>query len=98
MFTLHGGSKKALNHYATLRAHLTKIMISESDIPLIKEQLRLAGISETSVFPDLTALGQELVDYQKYEHTTRGKSSQKRKPANQRLQPTATAAITGRRG
>lgn len=98
VFTLHGSSTKALDHYAALRAHLAKITISARHVRLIREQLRLAGISETSVFPDLTALGQELVDYQNYEHSTHHKASLKRKLANPRLQPSVAGGSLNRRG
>jgi FRG domain len=66
-FTLHGSMHKALDKYAELKPHLRKIEIANRRIPIIKEQLFIAGITETSVFPELAGLCRELLDYWKYE-------------------------------
>ncbi len=67
VFTLHGSTRKALERYATLKPHLLKIEIARGQIGLIKEQLVMAGITETSVFPELGGLCRELLDYWKYQ-------------------------------
>jgi len=67
-FTLHGSSFKALDHYRLLKPHCVKIEILRSKVPLMKEQLLVAGIAETTVFPELTGLCRELLDFYKYEH------------------------------
>jgi hypothetical protein len=66
VFTLHGKDKQALDDYAILDQHLVKIEILRSKDSLIKEQLLVAGIGETTVFPELSALAQELIDYYQY--------------------------------
>ncbi len=62
-FTLHGSTRKALDRYAALKARLLKIEIARIRVPEIREQLRVLGITETSVFPDLSGLCTELKDY-----------------------------------
>lgn len=71
VFTLHGKLVNGLERYASLKGSLAKIEISAKKKSLMKEQLRLAGVSETSVFPELAALGRELVEYQKYEQSSK---------------------------
>jgi len=62
-FTLHGVARKALDKYADLRSRLLKIEIARTRISEIREQLRVIGITETSVFPELSGLCYELRDY-----------------------------------
>jgi hypothetical protein len=66
VFTLHGQSRKALERYTVLKPHLIKIEIMRNKISIIREQILVAGITETTVFPELPSLCQELLDYWKY--------------------------------
>jgi hypothetical protein len=66
VFTLHGKAKTSLDHYPTLQEHLVKVEILRSKNSLVKEQLLVAGIGETTVFPELSALCKELIDYYQY--------------------------------
>jgi hypothetical protein len=66
VFTLHGSDKQALNDYPILNQHLVKIEILRSEDSVIREQLLVAGIGETTVFPELSALAKELIDYYQY--------------------------------
>jgi hypothetical protein len=67
-FTLHGASRRPLENYAQLRKHCAKIEIQRSKVKLIREQLTVAGIAETSVFPELDGLCREMLEYYAYEH------------------------------
>jgi hypothetical protein len=69
VFTLHGRSPKALNTYPTLKSYLTKVDIDQSRTVLIKEQMLVAGVTETTVFPELTALCRELVEYWRFDNS-----------------------------
>jgi hypothetical protein len=63
MFTLHGRVPKPLESYRELTPHLKKIVILRSQILDMKDQLRVAGFSETTVFPELSALCKELIEF-----------------------------------
>lgn len=67
VFTLHGVDRRALNSYPALRKHLAKIEVSQSKISRIKEQLLVAGIGEMTIFPELSSLRKELLDYYHYD-------------------------------
>lgn len=62
-FTLHGKNAKGIDRYPAIYRRITKIAIARSKVPLLREQLRVAGITETTVFPELPALCQELLEY-----------------------------------
>ena len=62
-FTVHGSSARSLETYPELRCHIAKIPIRQSSIRTIRAQLRTAGMTETTVFPELPALARELIDY-----------------------------------
>jgi len=66
-FTLHGATLKPIDRYSVMKRHLRKIQISTKAVPDMKEQLYMAGITESSVFPELTGLCRELLDYWKYQ-------------------------------
>jgi hypothetical protein len=66
-FTVHGSSKRGLESYPPLRRYCAKIAIDRKQVPAIKEQLRVAGIRETTVFPELDGLAQEIVDFYRWE-------------------------------
>jgi hypothetical protein len=62
-FTLHGKTTKPLEAYPLLYKYLARIPIARSKILDLREQLRIAGVAETSVFPELSALCRELLEY-----------------------------------
>lgn len=66
VFTLHGSTTKPLDSYAALRPHLAKIVISSGNVGELKEELSVAGITETTVFPELAALCKELASFWRY--------------------------------
>ena len=61
-FTIFGREKDGLKAMAGRAAdsHLAKFNIKQEAILDIKRDLRLAGISEETIFPDLEGLGREL--------------------------------------
>ena len=67
-FTLFGKIRKSLDKYAKLKPFLRKIIISKTKIVRMIEELRVAGVTETSVFPELSALCKEIVAFWEYEH------------------------------
>ena len=62
-FTIHGSQRNGLEAVcgASARSRLQKILIADSKIDDIREQLVRCGISDTTVFPDLEALGREVM-------------------------------------
>jgi hypothetical protein len=67
-FTVHGASLKSLETYIALFRCCTKIEIARSHVRVIREQLLVAGIAETTVFPELDGLCRELLDFYNYEY------------------------------
>ena len=63
VFTLHGRNVKALERYAALKPYVLKIEISRKKVPELRDQLLVAGLTETTVFPELPALSRELLAY-----------------------------------
>jgi hypothetical protein len=61
-FTIFGREKDGLKLIAarSTDSHLVKFDVKRDAIPDIKRDLRLAGISEETIFPDLEGLGREL--------------------------------------
>jgi hypothetical protein len=60
-YTIFGRNLDGLVSCSTRgRTCLVKILIGRTAIPKIQEQLRLSGISESTLFPDLEGLGREL--------------------------------------
>lgn len=60
-FTLHKNKKDLMSTYRRNSSNaLVKIIIARNKANLINEQLKLAGISESSIFPDLEGLSREL--------------------------------------
>ena len=62
-FTLHGSAYAPLNAYSELKPFLHEIPIDRRSRKRIVEQLGIAGITVTAVFPDLTSLAGEVVEY-----------------------------------
>lgn len=64
MFTVHGQEQKSIDHYKeaqefpSLRLH--KLLISAGAKPRLKKELLLAGVSYSSLFPDLDGLSREI--------------------------------------
>lgn len=63
VFTLHGSEHKPLEKLPELEPRLVKIIIPRGCVSDIRADLRLAGMSETLVFPELPGLCRELLDY-----------------------------------
>ena len=63
VFTLHGSAHKPLENRAELAERLTKFVIPRQCVMKTRAELRLAGMSETLVFPELPGLCRELLDY-----------------------------------
>jgi len=60
-FTIFGREKDGLKCVAkSSDAHLVKLDVKKESIPEIRQDLRWAGISEETIFPDLEGLGREL--------------------------------------
>ena len=66
MFTVHGSKKTALEAIPELAKRCIKIEIPKSSVAKLREELRIAGIAETSVFPELQGLCNELVEFYHY--------------------------------
>ncbi|QEC68308.1 FRG domain-containing protein [Panacibacter ginsenosidivorans] len=64
-FTIHGANQEPLDKTGTLDSCLKKIVIKYYNINLIKGELIVAGITESSLFPELSGLARELVEYYK---------------------------------
>lgn len=62
-FTIHGSARKPLNSYPELAPFLHTIPISRKHQPQILAQLAIAGITDAVVFPDLSNLAKELLEY-----------------------------------
>ncbi|HQW68808.1 MAG TPA: FRG domain-containing protein [Flavobacterium sp.] len=66
-FTLHSGNSTINTVYKKNGSNrIVKINISNKDRRQILEQLKLAGISESSIFPDLEGLSRELNEKYKF--------------------------------
>jgi hypothetical protein len=61
-FTLNGTANKALEEYKQIRDKLIKIEVSRTKIELIKSQLALSGITETTIYPELPGLCREIIE------------------------------------
>jgi hypothetical protein len=63
VFTIHGSDPEALDRLAAMTGpdvFLRKLIVPGSAIPRIRQQLAIAGITETLLFPELTSLCREL--------------------------------------
>jgi hypothetical protein len=61
MFTIHGSRRQGLEAYRSFKDHLVRITIPRAAVPRMKAELMTMGITETTVFPELEALGRELL-------------------------------------
>jgi hypothetical protein len=60
MFTIHGANRQPIEASSLLTGNLYKIIVRRSAKDRLREQLSTAGISEATVFPDLSGLCREL--------------------------------------
>jgi hypothetical protein len=63
VFTIHGSNMTPLDDWKELEDGLVKITINYREIDWIKDELLVAGITESSLFPELSGLARELKDY-----------------------------------
>ena len=61
-FTIHGKLKFSINHMVD-SSLLLKYVIDPDAVTQMKKDLRIFGITNTSVFPDLDSLSKDLVDF-----------------------------------
>jgi hypothetical protein len=64
-FTIHGtraDGLEATSNKSGSESRLFKIIIPKRHVPEIKRKLTLCGVTRTTLFPDLDALGKELCD------------------------------------
>jgi hypothetical protein len=64
-FTIHGRENIALEKIQGSESYLTKIKIDYYNIPLIGNELYMAGITESALFPELAGLARELKEFWK---------------------------------
>lgn len=62
-FTLHGSDRRSIHDHIGLREHLVKIELRTDKLPQMKRDLAAAGVTETTVFPELPALCRELLEH-----------------------------------
>jgi FRG domain len=62
-FTIHGNEDIPLDELEKLNPCLIKLTINYHEIDLIKDELLIAGITESSLFPELSGLARELKEY-----------------------------------
>jgi FRG domain len=62
-FTIHGDNKISLEKIPALKNCLVKIEIEYYYIDLIKDELIMTGVTESSLFPELGGLARELLQY-----------------------------------
>ena len=67
VFTIHGNNKIALEDIPELRQWLVKIDIDYVQMDLIKAELYMTGVTQSSLFPELSGLAMELKEYWKEE-------------------------------
>ena len=63
LFTIFGRDTRPLNEYTYLRDDLVRIEIDPSRVRFIRRQLALAGITETSLFPELASISNDIVAF-----------------------------------
>ncbi len=60
-FTIHGSNADGLEKLAgESDAHIAKVTIPRTEVSRIKEELKVSGIDEVTIFPDLDGLGRFL--------------------------------------
>jgi hypothetical protein len=61
LFTVFGSDKRPLNDYAFLENDLARIDVVPERIRFVRRQLALAGITETTLFPELASISKDIV-------------------------------------
>lgn len=59
-FTIHGGLQLGIEDFEHAQLYLQKAVVRGNDVHDLCEDLRVAGVSEVSVFPDLDGLAKEI--------------------------------------
>jgi hypothetical protein len=62
-FTLHGHDRRAIADYSALGGRLLRIDIDPAKYADIRAELAAAGVTESTVFPELPGLCRELVEH-----------------------------------
>jgi hypothetical protein len=62
-FTIHGRLHREIAGYSAIGDRLKKIHIPAASVNRIYRELEIAGITETSIFPELPSVGRELLRY-----------------------------------
>jgi len=62
-FTIHGTANVPIDEIPSLGERLVRIKVGPKLAPVIKDELFRMGVSETSVFPELSSLTKDLLDY-----------------------------------
>lgn len=63
VFTIHGSRRRGLEAYDAMGDRLFKVVIPQSVRPRIHRELEIAGVTETSIFPELASVSRELLLY-----------------------------------
>ena len=61
LFTVFGSDTRPLDAYPFLRTDLVRIAVAPESIRFIRRQLALAGITETTLFPELASISKDIV-------------------------------------
>lgn len=64
-FTIHGENKQPLEQFQNLSSCLRKIVVNRDYLDFIKGELIVSGITESTLFPELSGLARELKEYWK---------------------------------
>jgi hypothetical protein len=62
-FTIHGSDRRPLDSYHILRQRMFRFLVPNDRARHVRRELRDAGFTESVMFPDLSSLCRELVDY-----------------------------------
>src|SRR3954469_24444223 len=63
LFTVFGADKRPLNEYRFVRGEIVRIEIAPSRIRFVRRELALAGITETTLFPELASISKDIVAF-----------------------------------
>lgn len=70
VFTIHGSAKDSIeslfHNDSSIKDYLIKVIIPHQSVDSIRDQLRIAGVSSRSVFPDLAGLAEDLSNVEYY--------------------------------
>ncbi len=60
VFTLHGSFTSPLDYYTIIRCHIHKIFIPHSTITMIRNELKILGMTHSFIFPGLDSIALEI--------------------------------------